>query len=88
MLVIYIKYAEMLKYTNIQLLSYGSGTKAFIVHKQDEFTLQKRSVIRNGLLWVLGNLGEGVRKEEAHRKERAASQPCNLRPPPIVSLSL
>lgn len=73
MFVIYIKCAEMLKYTNIQLLSYGSGTKAVIVHKQDEFTLQKRNVIRNGLLWVLGNLGEGVAKEEPHRKERAAS---------------
>lgn len=44
----------MLKYTNIQLLSYESGTKAVIVHKQDEFTLPKRNVIRNGYFgcWV------------------------------------
>lgn len=76
----------MLKYTNIQLLSYGSGTKAVIVHKQDEFTLQKRNIIRNGFLWILGNVGEGVGKEEPHRKERAASPVICTHHPLYLSL--
>lgn len=42
MFVIYIKWAEMLKYANIQLLPTTTGTKAVIVHKQDSFTLEQK----------------------------------------------
>lgn len=46
MLVVYIKCAAMLKYTNAQLLLYRSGTKAELFIKKVNLPWSKRNVIK------------------------------------------
>lgn len=81
MLVIYIKWAGMFKYANIQLLPYGSGTKAVITHKQDSFTLKQKRFHQKQFILGSGNLGEGGCLE-------GSSSPEEEHPPTIASRSL